>query len=273
MMMRWLAFIPILLWTSFTLASDRTTEVLFLSHQNVSLCIPPFDMQDGDEYRCGKESEPHIFQSECLTDFDTAYPCTSILTTVTGSPNLSREEFEAQVVDLYDTYGQKIRQFIYNEGKKVQLPEAMINQLVYEEFNEVYQGGRFNSNESDDISHVEPAESTLSSYPQLYAYTSSRYRTKVNRNIVLSSSHRYYGHAQRSGRYRFTSHLNAGNNNSRSANNEYSLRKGQYFNQRHRIVLTTIYRGTGDWITTASSRLSGAMIGHISDKGRVHVTP
>lgn len=273
MMMRWLALIPVLLWTSFTFASDRTNEVLFLSHQNVSLCIPPFDMQDGDEYRCGKESEPYTFQSECLTDFNTTHPCTSIITTVIGAPSISSEEFDAEVVDLYDIYGQKIRQFIYNEGRNVQLPETMINQLLYEEFNEVYQGGRFSSNEGDDISRVEPGENVSSKYPQLYAYTSSQYRTRVNRNITLVSQHRYYGRAQRSGRYRFNSHLNASNSNGKSANNEYSLRKGQNFNQRHRIMLTTVYRGTGDWITAADSRLSGAMTGHISDKGRVHVTP
>lgn len=174
---------------------------------------------------------------------------------------------------LYSTYGEQIRRFIYGEGKKVQLLESMINQLIYEEFNEVYQSGRFNSKHSDDVTRNEPSEGVSPGYPQLYAYTSSQYRTSVNRNIVVASRHSYYGYAKQSGRYRFNSRLDAGNGKSNNAHNQYSLQKGQRFNQRHRIILTTVYRGTGDWITTASSQLSGTMIGRVSDKGRVHVSP
>ncbi|MGF1719094.1 hypothetical protein L4D20_03510 [Vibrio kyushuensis] len=249
-------------WATEPIADDRTTDLATFESENAIVCIPPLNMSEGDTYQCGAS----ITMSQgfrCTIDsLDSDRRCGVIKLGIVSKMGAADEfDWEAEIKQIFETYGDEIRQRLvtlqntFNRDQaKMYFDEEPEEPMLQQEV--IRDGNKPRGKNAFFFSEV----STSRGDKRIEKLTVRvmDYSATIKLPIAIYSVHEEVVIRAEGGAYDYVSTLDAGNGALVVDHDRRILIKGgkeQYFSM---LMLITSYDRFGDWTIGANTQMASA---------------
>ncbi|MCK6263943.1 hypothetical protein KP803_11745 [Vibrio sp. ZSDE26] len=254
-------------WATEPVADDRTNDLATFESENTIVCIPPLNMSEGDTYRCGAS----ITMSQgfrCTIDsMDSDRRCGVIKLGIVSKMGAADEfDWEAEIRQIFETYGDEIRQrlvtlqntFNRDHANVYFNKEPMLQHKVIRDNN--------NPRAKNAIFFSEVSTTRGDKRSEKLTVRVMDYSAIIKQPIAIYSVHEEVVTRAEGGVYDYVSTLDAGNGALVVDHDRRILIKGgkeQYFSM---LMLITSYDRFGDWTIGANTNMESADLVRMDSK-------